>query len=216
MGKIKVNGNAERLYDPDMFVLSLEIRERGDTAAEATGCMREAVEDLLAELEKIGITAEYIRMEEDAVDERSRSYSGSEEIYWYVSRRKLSIRMRPDMEIVNAVRRIIADEESDITMDIEYMVSDMEEIKKQLLKEAVADAKAKALLIAEAMDQKLVGIESADTGEGYFCVDDEMETARDVWKRAEISMNSKIERSDDIKAKQIRISSEINIVWLIG
>ena len=216
MGKIKVNGSAERLYDPDMFVLSLEIRERGNSAAEATGCMREAVEDLLAELEKIGITAEYIRMEEDAVDERSRSYSGSEETYWYVSRRRLSIRTKPDMEIVNAVRRIIADEESDITMDIEYMVSDMEEIKKQLLKEAVADAKAKAQLISEAMDQNLVGIESADTGEGYFCVDDEMETARDVWKRAEISMNSIRERSDGIKAKQIRISSEINIVWLIG
>ena len=216
MGKIKVNGNAEKLYDPDRFVLYLEIRERGDSAAEATGCMREAVEDLLAELEKIGITAEYIRMEEDAVEERSRSYSGSEEIYWYVSRRRLSIRTKPDMEIVNAVRRIIADEESDITMDLEYMVSNMEDLKKQLLKEAVADAKSKAQLIAEAMDLKLVGIESADTAESRYCIDEEMETAAVNWDLAEIPMNSMRERSDDINAKQIRISSEINIVWLIG
>ena len=216
MGKIKVNGSAERLYDPDIFVLLLEIRERGETAAEATGCMRESVEVLLAELEKIGITAEYIRMEEDAVDERSRSYSGSEEIYWYVSRRRLTIRTKPDMEIVNAVRRIISDEESDITMDIEYMVSDIEEIKKQLLKEAVADAKAKAQLIAEAMDLKLVGIESADTGETYYCVDEELETAAMDGMLAEAKGFSARERSDDIKAKQIRISSQINIVWLIG
>ena len=216
MGKIKVNGSAERLYDPDMFVLSLEIRERGDTAAEASGCMREAVEDLLTELEKIGITAEYIRMEEDAVDERSRSYSGSEEIYWYVSKRKLSISTKPDMEIVNSVRRIIADEESDITMDLEFVVSDMEEIRKQLLREAVADAKAKAQLIAEAMDQELTGIESADTGETYYCVDEELETAAMDGMLAEAKDFSARERSDDIKAKQIRISSQINIVWLIG
>lgn len=216
MGKIKVNGSAEKLYDPDMFVLSLEIRERGDSAAEATGCMREAVEDLLAELEKIGITAEYIRMEEDAVDERSRSYSGSEEIYWYVSRRRLTIRTKPDIEIVNAVRRIIADEESDITMDLEFVVSDMEEIRKQLLKEAVADAKAKAQLIAEAMDQELTGIESVDTGETYYCVDEELETAAMDGMLAEAKGFSAGERSDDIKAKQIRISSQINIVWLIG
>ena len=216
MGKIKVNGSAERLYDPDMFVLSLEIRERGDTAAEASGCMREAVEDLLTELEKIGITAEYIRMEEDAVDERSRSYSGSEEIYWYVSKRKLSISTKPDMEIVNSVRRIIADEESDITMDLEFVVSDMEEIRKQLLREAVADAKAKAQLIAEAMDQELTGIESADTGETYYCVDEELETAAMDGMLAEAKGFSAGERSDDIKAKQIMISSQINIVWLIG
>ena len=216
MGKIKVNGNAERLYDPDMFVLSLEIRERGDSAAEASGCMKEAVESLLGQLEKIGITAEYIRMEEDAVDERSRSSSGSEETYWYVSRRRLSIRTKPDMEIVNAVRRIIADEESDITMDLEFVVSDMDEIRKQLLKEAVADAKAKAQLIAEAMDQKLTGIESADTGESYYCVDEEMETATMDGMLAEPRAYSMKERSDDLKAKQIRISSQINIVWLIG
>ena len=215
MGKIKVNGNAERLYDPDMFVLTLTVSERGDTVSEASDYMREDVESLLAELDKLGITAEYIKLEEDTVEERRRTYSNEEEIS-YISRRRLSISMVSDVEIVNAVRRIIADEKTDITMELEFKVSNIEDIRKQLLREAVEDAKAKALLIADAMDQKLVGIESADAGDSRYDIYEEIEVADMDGMLAEPRGFSMKERSDDLKAKQIRISSEIDIVWLIG
>ena len=215
MGKIKVNGNAERLYDPDMFVLTLTVSERGDSVSEASDYMSEDVESLLAELEKLGISSEYIKLEEDTVEERRRTYSNEEEIS-YISRRRLSISMVSNMEIVNAVRRIIADEKTDITMELEFKVSNVEDIRKQLLREAVEDAKAKALLIADAMDQKLIGIESADAGDSRYDIYEEIEVADMDGMLAEPRGFSMKERSDDLKAKQIRISSEINIVWLIG
>jgi hypothetical protein len=215
MGKIKVNGNAERLYDPDMFVLTLTVSERGDSVSEASDYMREDVESLLAELGKLGITSEYIKLEEDTVEERRRTYSNEEEIS-YISRRRLSISMVSDVEIVNAVRRIIADEKTDITMELEFKVSNIEDIRKQLLREAVEDAKAKALLIADAMDQKLVGIESADAGDSRYDIYEETEVADMDGMLAEPRGFSMKERSDDLKAKQIRISSEIDMVWLIG
>ena len=215
MGKIKVNGNAERLYDPDMFVLTLTVSERGDSVSEASDYMREDVESLLAELEKLGISSEYIKLEEDTVEERRRTYSNEEEIS-YISRRRLSISMVSDVEIVNAVRRIIADEKTDITMELEFKVSNIEDIRKQLLREAVEDAKSKALLIADAMDLKLVGIESADAEDSRYDIYEEIEVADMDGMLAEPRGFSMKERSDDLKAKQIRISSEIDIVWLIG
>ena len=47
-------------------------------------------------------------------------------------------------------------------------------------------------------------------------MDEELETAAMDGMLAEAKGFSARERSDDIKAKQIRISSQINIVWLIG
>ena len=66
------------------------------------------------------------------------------------------------------------------------------------------------------MDQKLVGIESADALDGRYDIYEEIEAADMDGMLADPRGFSMKERSDDLKAKQIRISSEISIVWLIG
>ncbi len=213
MGKINVNGKAERYYDPDLMIMMIEVCAREKTSARASEKMKADIEKLLEDLEKIGIKAENISLDEDSVEEQRDYSSQNRQEYFYVSKRTLIINLKPGVETVNAIRNILTEERIDVSMDLDYKLTNENDIRKQLLREAFRDAKEKAELIADAMDKKLVNFEKADVEHTYY-EDEEVEFNR---PRAEIMMDtgSIKERSSDLKTKQIRVNTSINIVWIM-
>ena len=63
------------------------------------------------------------------------------------------------MKIVNAIRALIETGFEDVTFVTKYTISNESELHKELLKEAIADSRSKAELLAESMGLKISAME---------------------------------------------------------
>ncbi len=119
-------------------------------------------ERFLKDAQRIGLKPEDINLAEDVVLRRNS--------YDKISRnaeRELSIRTKYDMKLINAIKSILNEGKyaHSITVSMDY--SGKEQLHKELLFEAMADAKEKAEELAKGLGTKIVGIEYAQDNSSY-------------------------------------------------
>lgn len=159
MGKLTIEGKAAKEYSYDLMEISMTFRAAESTAAAALERVMTQTESFLGLLEKAGGSSEKFKIGEDTT-EKNR-YSDKTEI---CAKRELKICIPFDMEFANYIRNLIQKNKFDVDLQTKYRFSDSEKIHDELIKLALEDAKEKAAYIAEAMGQKLVGIDSVEVG----------------------------------------------------
>ena len=215
MGKISVKGKAERYCRPDKMEIGLETKVTGKLPADTSRKMNEEFENILAELEQIGINAEDLTIKEDSIEER-RNYNNNNEIC-YLSCRKILLCTLPDMLLVNAVRDILERKTWNTTMSVTYSLRDESKIKKELVGQAVKDSRFKAELLADSVDQKITGVDIANLSGTLtpltenWAVDD----FDDFVKILSSSVPDRGNRSNLLKPEGQTVSVEVEIAWLI-
>ena len=212
MGKITVVGQAEHEYSPDICMIDMEVRITRKTASEASIACTARCEQLLKKLkEELGIDPSSIEQYSDRISRESDYHSN--EVY-YESRKSMCLYIPTNMRIVNTIRSIIGMGFEDVSFSTNYMVSNEEELNKELLKEAIANSRAKAELLAESMGLKITGVDSADLSgkEDVYDLTEESERGLVRYKMSADGANS---FSDQLKPEQIELSSKVKIVWLV-
>lgn len=216
MGQIRIVGKAEHDYKPDLCNVDLVFQCKKRTADLASKYVNDQCEKLLAELvekefdlDNIKITLDYVDSETE-YDYRGRSESNSKEIQ-YEAKRAIRLTVPADQRILNHIRDIIENGYKNITFSRKFFLSNEASLKKDLVKEAIADSKAQAEFLAESMGQKITGVDTAN-----------LSGREDYPEDIDIRMMKKCccapsERplSDKLKADTIMLSAEVNIVWLI-
>lgn len=211
MGKIMVVGKAEREYAPDYCSVKLEVEVVRKTASEASIVSSEQCEQLLSKLQELGIKPETVEIHSDRVDKRSDYHSNE---ISYESTKSLWLHLPADMHLINNIRAIIETGFEDVSFTTVYSVSNETELTKQLLKEAIADSRAKADFLATSMDLQITGIDSANLSgdeDVYDLCEDEEEEEHVYYCRA---MGRPL--SDNLKPNKIELKSEVKVVWLVG
>ena len=66
------------------------------------------------------------------------------------------------MEVINRIRQIIDENEYSTRFHIEYELSNEDQIREELLKEALLDSKKKAEDLAEALNMTVIGVKSVE------------------------------------------------------
>lgn len=213
MGKTMVVGKAEQEFAPDRCEIIYEIETRAATATEASKQASEQCERLVEKLKAMGFEPGEIVLSQDRID-RTGGFR-SEEPY-YESKRMLALRIPVDIALVNRLRDIIEEGLRDVSFSAIYEVSNEAEIRRQLLKDAVADSRAKAEYLAESMGLSLAGVDSANLS-GTEDVYDLCEESEDIGERAYLacSIGSLRPVLDDLTPEKVTISEEVKIVWLI-
>ena len=212
MGKIMVVGQAEHEYSPDICRIDLNFEITRKTASEASNVCTERCEQLLKKLkEELGIDPSSIEQYSDRISRESDYHSN--EVY-YESRKSMCLYIPTNMRIVNTIRSIIGMGFEDVSFSTNYMVSNEEELNKELLKEAIADSRGRAELLAESMGLKITGVDSADLSgkEDVYDLTEESERGLVRYKMSADGANS---FSDQLKPEQIELSSKVKIVWLV-
>ena len=213
MGKIMVVGRVEREYVPDMCGINLGIEITRKTASEASIVSSEQCEQILSKLQNdLGIEPNLIRIAADIITKNSRYHS--DEIR-YESKKSLRLYTPADMKIVNAIRALIETGFEDVTFVTKYTISNESELHKELLKEAIADSRSKAELLAESMGLKISGIDSADlSGDGdVYDLTEEDETEYGGMYCAD-ELNVRV-LSDQIEPEHITLGAIVKVVWLV-
>ena len=212
MGKIMVVGQAGHEYSPDICMIDMEVRITRKTASEASIACTARCEQLLKKLkEELGIDPGSIELCSDVIRRKSEYHSN--EIN-YESEKSLCLYIPTNMRIVNTIRSIIGMGFEDVSFSTSYKVSNEEELNKELLKEAIANSRAKAELLAESMGLKITGVDSANLS-GEEDVYDLTEESERILARYKMSAERADTLSDQLKPGQIELSSEVEIVWLV-
>ncbi len=116
------------------------------------------------------------------------------------------------MKFANYIRELVVDKKYDVEISTENKLSNIEEVRKELLKLAIEDSKEKAGYVAELMGQKIVGIESIETSE-------QQREKNKMWLQCEQERGIAVKRdsvlSDSLKAPSTVEKETVDIVWIL-
>mgnify|MGYP004583446001 FL=1 len=208
MGKLMITGKAEREVYYDVVELTVTFYNDDKDSSDAIDTVIRQSEKFLSIIASNGADISKIRMDEDSL-ERSSRYDDKRRSS---ARRSFCLRSAFDMKFINSISQIIRNENFNAEIDYDYLLSNKEEIHKELLKEALEDSRKKAEMIAETVGEKITGIdemkhESIATNIKYR----EFERGLSYMERYE----SESSYSDELSSPVATETETVNVTWII-
>ena len=207
MSKLNIQGIGSKEYDYDTMEISLSFRYSGKNAAESIKHVNEQCEEFLGIIKDAGIAIDSVRITDDGV--YAYDYSDVHEVN---ASRKLEFIIPFNMEFANYIRELVVEKKYDVEIKTENTLSNIEEVRKELLKFAIEDSKEKAGYVAELMGQKIVGIESIETSE-------QQREKNKMWLCCEqergFADRRKSVLSDELKSPSTVMKETVDIVWIL-
>lgn len=225
LGKIAMKGSAMRTVPYDVMEIILSFKVKEQTSKLALEKLDAQCENMLQEMKNCGIKLTDITISDNQV----RRYDNGAVPYWLkqeleyadtdidLSRyeeyaeasKSLKFKLAFDMKIRNLIDQIVMRQNLDVAIDTDYQLSSEEEIRKELLEEAIAKSKAMAKLLAESAGQKVIGVKEIAKSRDYvseeYCLMCSKLTAPESEPRL----------LDEVSADTCLLEESIEIIWLI-
>lgn len=161
---ITVTGTGVVEAAPDIATLSIGVTTQGATAAEALSMNSAATESVIARLTAAGIEPRDLQTSNLSLNPNWTGYdSSSPTISGYVAANLLTVRVR-QLDTLGAVLDAAVTDGANTLNGLTFGLADPEPVLNEARKEAVADAKAKAALLAEAAGVTLGKLVSISEG----------------------------------------------------
>lgn len=207
MGEMTVKGYAEREVECDLVKYVFKFEKIGYSIDNSVKAVSAELERFLEIIEnKTGITPNIFKIVDNST---SKAYH-SEKEQKYKAYRKISAVLPMSAEFSDFLMNIIAKHEFNVEVDENYIVSNIEEINKELLKLAIEDSKDKAEMIAVFAGEKICGIKTLKilTSSSSSNEEDEGYALDDILK----TLDSK---SSQLSSPVVKLSQNVDITWSI-
>ena len=204
MGKINVKGNAAMEFTADIMELSLTVNVESASAVTAAEKGKSQTEALLKTLAELGLDLKEIAMKSESVSEQ-RSYNGNPPVFRFT--KDLELKAAASLPMLEAISAAIIKNNIPAHYSENFALSNLSECENKVIQAALADAKAKAELIASATGGKIIGLDSAEyeyCGESACC---EAVYAKELTRGAE-------PLAAKLSPDKITVKKEIKTVWL--
>lgn len=216
---IRVTGKGQIAVKPDLIRLNLTLedtREKYEDTLEQSSKQMELLKDCFEEL---GFAREDLKTLHFNIDTMYEGYQDENHVWQnrftgYKFHHTMRIEFDADNERLGQVLYGLAQATVSPEFHINYTVKDTEKVKNQLLSKAVADAKEKAIVLAEAAGVKLGELVSLDYsfGEKNF-ISEPMSRNMPLMKSADMVRGS---YQMNIQPDDIQVSDTVTVVWQIG
>ena len=164
---IVIEAQVERDYEPDMFRLTIRFSGMRDDKAACVQTYNADCSKVQAALVEAGIPAdaiknsdfavtihyEWLYKKDEAFPEYYRRIKRIAEGYEYQA--TCSVEHKMDSSLLNNIWNALKNLEGDFSFDISYELEHPDECEKELLRAAVAEARCRAEVLANASDAKL-------------------------------------------------------------
>lgn len=164
--KITVNGTGEVRVSADTAIISLGVNARDKDVLKAQQKVNETIAAIRSALIEQGVKEENINTDFINIYPLYDYSSDQEQLAAYNASSTLAIKVT-DMESVGTLIDVCFAAGANTLNGISFSASDTEEAKTEAMKKAVADAKKKAEILAEASGLKITGIEIISEGGVY-------------------------------------------------
>lgn len=208
MSKLTITGRSKRKVEADYERITIRFQAHAESSAAASIKVISECESFLEELTQWGILLDWIHMSNDDINQEYDDMNVDAE-----ATREIKIEMPYNMEFNNSIMELVQEKKMNVDFEISYYISNEEAIHNELLKEALADSKEKAELIASAEGQRIIGIDTAEMSNWYNSQD---------WlccerERGFLMQNKREPKiSDHLKAPINEVSESIEVVWIMS
>ena len=211
MGKLTINGAAQREEVYDAIELNITFTGRAKKTTDAVNIVMQQCEQLLRMVKDVGVEMNDIQITENSVDRRYNDGLINNSGVTVTATREIKIRFLFDMPFVNRIMDLIRQQDFSVDLDYSYVLTNRETLHAQLLKEAVADSQMKATAIAEVTGQRIIGIESM-----HYSSHLPVERRRmDYKEHTYLSECEVLRLSDELNAPITNESEYVSVVWII-
>lgn len=209
--KITVSGSGNTLVPADTAVISLGISARDRDVLKAQQKANETIAAIRAILTENGIAPEDINTGYMNIYAIYDYNDGAEEISSYNANSTLAIRVT-DMEIIGQVIDLAFGAGANTLNGIDFSASDTADAEAAALKKAVADARTKAEILAEAAGLKITRIEVVSEGATYS-----YDSGANVFRSkemAETEEDAAFGAPTVVQAAKLQVSATISVTFL--
>ena len=213
MGTIKIIGTAQKNVPYDVMNITITFNSWEKTPSAALSHVDEQCEKFLSLLKIDGFDIHKLRMSDTKLSQ-DRVKDDDEENEWIrleaTASIDIKISVKYDMSVLNHIKDILKKENFDADLSIYHYISNILDIHKELLKEAIEDSKAKAEIIASTMGQKLTGIDKVLFGDKYGRI----ETEEDFFEEHVHALRGS-SLSDELSADTQTVKECVEVDWII-
>ncbi len=207
---ITVEGYAEREVEPDMAVITVGVTTKEATPAAAIDANSASAAKVIAAARKAGLADRDIRTGSISLNQafrNSRTTSGYEQVPdGYTVTNVVTLRVR-DLPKLGAVLRDTVDEGANRISGLSFDVADSSKLRDELRKAAVADAKRRAEMLAEAAGARLGAVRTiADPPRG---------PVRPMPVQAEMRMAAAPRSDVPVAGGSLAFSQSVSITWTL-
>ena len=204
--KISVSGTGEIRVSADTAVISLGVSARDKDVLKAQQKVNESIAAIRAALTEQGISEENINTEFINIYVTYDYRDDQEEVEAYNASSTLAIKVT-EMDKVGALIDAAFSAGANTLNGISFSASDTSEAKSEALREAVADAKNKADVLAEASGLKITGIESLSE-DGVFSYENNVGNVY-----AKMAVAEAADAGTVVQAAKLIVSASVSITY---
>jgi hypothetical protein len=159
MGKLSITGTAEREVNYDAVEISITFCITENSTQAALQTLTNQSEHFLKLVTEAGVSMADIHIGENNIEHQE--YEDAFDVF---ATREFKFRLKFNMPFINSLMALISEKNFPINLRCAYHLTNRQAIHTDLLKEALADSKAKAAEIAQVMGQKIIGIDAVKHG----------------------------------------------------
>ena len=204
--KIAVSETGEIRVSADTAVISLGVNARDKDVLKAQQKVNESIAAIRAALTEQGISGENINTEFINIYVTYDYRDDQEEVEAYNASSTLAIKVT-EMDKVGALIDAAFSAGANTLNGISFSASDTSEAKAEALREAVADAKNKADVLAEASGLKITGIESLSE-DGVFSYENNVGNVY-----AKMAVAETADAGTVVQAAKLIVSASVSITY---
>lgn len=206
--EITVSGTGETQVSADTAVISLGVSARDQDVLKAQQKVNETIAAIRKALTEKGVKEENINTEYINIYAMYDYSSDQEQIAAYNASSTLAIRVT-DMDSTGTLIDVAFEAGANTLNGISFSASDTEEARAASLKKAVADARAKAEILAEAAGLSITGIETVSEG-GVYSYDN---TVGNFRAKGMSAMETEEDAGTVVQAAKLVVSATVTITF---
>lgn len=200
MAKLKMSGRAQKEAPYDVMRLSITFNTQKQTNQEAIHTVLTQTEEFLKKLSKLNINVEDIELHNTNVHDTYRK-----EDKFYVASRQIGFKTSFNPSLINTITELL--EPYEVGFSSDYELSNENEIKQELIKEAIQDSREKAEFVALQINKTIKDVEEVILTNHYNDI---------ALLRANFAgYENKLDLSNQLKAPTTSLEESVEVVWIL-
>ncbi len=211
-GMMEVQGQGRMLVQPDQTLVLVQVQSASSEAGRAVQVVTERVEQLLKKLQDAGFKKEEIKTSQFFLNEQNEWRDGNMIRNGYLASQTMEIKFSLDPKRMTKLTSVFADTQDGVTFQFTFGLSEKlrQQVKEELIRKALQDARDKASVIARSANIRLGAIHKIDYGQQSHIPYPQMMNVR-----ASEAMMDKQANFPQTDIQDIELTDEIRVMWIL-
>lgn len=207
-GVLEVQGQGSMLVQPDQTAVRIQVQGTNTEAGRAVQLTTEKVEQLLKQLQEAGFKKDEIKTSSFYLHENNQWLNDKMVRQGYTASQTIEVKFPLDPNRMTKITNVFAQTQEGVTFQFAFGLSEKlrQQVKEELIRKALQDAREKAAVIARSANIRLGSIRKIDYGAAAL-------TPYGPVAMQESAMMDKRAQFPQTEIQEIELSDHILVVW---